>query len=183
MSDGDKNENESVAETIAKLRTFQKAGLTLLAQSPLLRAREETRMRGLAVKSGDVLNAASCPQRIGDTRSELVDVLDERRAEYFRSSNGRDPGPLSKFGEGDGSFFDNWLVSYKFRAPDGKVSFVGSDPLTRPSHVVPMTGTKQWTMPQSELQLILDRRWKTGRPETTQSSDNNRESALPNTAK
>jgi hypothetical protein len=134
-----------------------------------LRAREKLRKRGF-VSSGGEANAALLV-RDDPAAPPRSDAAAARRAGYFRASARRDPGPLSKFGEGDGSFFDAWLGNHRFaHAAGGAVSsgggdgpsaaaapapalfdYVGTDPFSRPTARLPRVGLKQWGMPHAEL--------------------------------
>jgi len=131
-----------------------------------LRAREKLRKKSFVNNGGDVYAARHLSDVSGAQYSAVnVTSTAARRAQTFRESALRDPGPLSKFGEGDGSFFDNWLANHRFQhttsgakvpsgataVPTAQFDYMATDPFARPSVRLPRVGLKQWQMPKAEL--------------------------------
>lgn len=153
---------EPIGEIVAKLEVFREAGSRFLKDTPELRPREKGRKRGF-VQHQDP-NWAVRVRKSANTepmRNTGFDEVDRRRTGYFRASQEKDPGPLSKFGDGDGSFFDSFLTNHRFASPGGTaLSFehIGGSPLARPPHTVPHIGLKQWIMPAAELRGLEEQR-------------------------
>jgi hypothetical protein len=140
---------ESIAEKLATLKRFKAAGAQFILDSPGILTRETLRSKAF-IQHQDI-NKAVDIRRAGNVG--IYDIEDSRRAGYFRASMQRDPGPLSKFGEGDGSFFDRWLVNSKFHGSDGKFTNIFGDEL-RTKERTPIVGMKQWTMPLNDLKAL-----------------------------
>jgi len=125
-----------------------------------LRAREKLRKISLVHNGGDDYAAQHLQDVSGAQYSAAnVTATGVRRAKTFRESSLRDPGPLSKFGEGDGSFFDNWLANHRFKhtttSGGAQFDYMATDPFARPSVRLPRVGMKQWQMPKAELAQAL----------------------------
>lgn len=147
---------ESLTELITKLKTFQVAGKQLLKAAPGLEAREKERMRQF-IRDKNINVAALAAVGPGRSEGSMLSVGDAQRSAYFRTSAALDPGPLSKFGEGDGSFFDSWLTNSRFHAPNGTFTYIDGNPMAKPAQIIPLTGLKQWTMPGAELKAAAAR--------------------------
>jgi len=96
-------------------------------------------------------------------------VYGERRRTNYARSRDLDPGSLSKFGDGDGSFFDAWLTNVRVRTGDSAaapssagqstaptLAFVSGDPMLKGSLGAPHLGLKQWTMGATDLAASRD---------------------------
>lgn len=112
-------------------------------------------------------DAISVRKQKGITRESDFEESDYKRTEYFRSS--KDPGYMSKFGDGDGSYFDKYLTNSRFHSSiphetRGSFKYLREDVKETKSHQVPHVGYKQWIMPQAELQILEERRLKSIKP-------------------
>jgi hypothetical protein len=128
---------ETVAEKVEKIRRFTGAGQLFLSETPELRQREKARKKAFRSEpwskyAKDVrthggtepLLRSGGEGSIGDFSGNIHKGEDKQRASYFARSYDENPGPLSKFGDGDGSFFDSWLTNTRFHAPQaGAIGF------------------------------------------------------------
>lgn len=116
-------------------------------------------------------DAISVRKQRGITRDTDFEEADYKRTEYFRTS--KDPGYLSKFGDGDGSYFDNYLTNSRFHSfpnshevggSSSSFKYLREDVKQTKSHQVPHVGLKQWAMPQAELSILEERRLNSIKP-------------------
>ena len=123
QQDGEEQEEpeagESIADQVKKHREFMKAGAGMVIGAggsyyKALLARDELRQRSFrgAAAARKTANIAlekppsETPLLSPGLRPLEMSRFDRRREGYFEASRQRDPGPLSRFGRGDGSWFD-----------------------------------------------------------------------------
>ncbi len=92
---------------VEMIRDFQFAGIKLLKDAPQLRERDKRR-KEVFIKNQQMNSTLSMRTADRATKYEEEAV---HRSRYFQASHIRDPGSLSVFGGGDGSFFDSWLTN------------------------------------------------------------------------